>query len=219
MCGRCVYLCDKDSPRLRLRSPFVELILNKGRYITCSYIIPFLMGSQLARFAQHTSWYERLEAALFASNAAAFSLLLVLGFAFFVMIQKLGAQIFGITEDPSFGKFSPLIPVLVPFAFTGELVYRLDYFLSNIGYMIPTFGRQFGINLEGFFFAVPKPFIFWIGILTLTIGAVSGGYVLHIFNSRDFEGTIERKRYYTLHLIVVLIFAGYSVLFEAFSRL
>jgi len=36
MCGRCVSLCDKDSPSLRLRNPFVELILNKGRYITCS---------------------------------------------------------------------------------------------------------------------------------------------------------------------------------------
>ncbi|HMK61824.1 MAG TPA: 4Fe-4S binding protein [Dissulfurispiraceae bacterium] len=217
MCGRCVYLCDKDSPRLRLRNPFVELILNKGRYITCSYIIPFLMGSQLARFAQHTSWYERLEAALFASNAAAFSLLLVLGFALFVVIQKSGARIFGITEDPSFGKFSPLVPVLVPFAFTGELVYRMDYFLSNIGDMIPTFGRQFGLDLDSLYFAVPKPVLYWTGMVTLALGAVSAAYVLYIFNSRDFEGAIEKKRYYMLNALVLMIFAIYIVLFSGYT--
>ena len=213
MCGRCVSLCDKDSPSLRLRNPFVELILNKGRYITCSYIIPFLMGSQLARFVQHAAWYRRAETALFDSNTITFTFLLALGFGLFILIQKAGARLFGITEDPSFGKFSPMVPVLVPLAFTGELVYRLDYFLANAGDFIPTFGRQFGINLEGLYVSVPRPVIYWICLLSLSMGTASSAYVLHIFNTRDFEGVIEKKRYYALHGLVLLLFTTYAVLF------
>jgi hypothetical protein len=196
-----------------LRNPFVELILNKGRYITCSYIIPFLMGSQLARFVQHAAWYRRAETALFDSNTITFTFLLVLGFGLFILIQKAGARLFGITEDPSFGKFSPMVPVLVPLAFTGELVYRLDYFLANAGDFIPTFGRQFGINLEGLYVSVPRPVIYWICLLSLSMGTASSAYVLHIFNTRDFEGVIEKKRYYALHGLVLLLFATYAVLF------
>jgi len=46
-------------------------------------------------------------------------------------------------------------PVLVPFAFTGELAYRLDYFLANIGDVVPTFGRQFGLSLEHLSLPIP----------------------------------------------------------------
>ncbi len=217
LCGRCVYLCDKDSPRLRLRNPFVELILNKGRYITCSFIIPFLMGSQVARFLQHAAWYRNAEAKLFDSNTITFTILLALGFGLFVLVQKAGAALFGISEDPSFGKFSLMIPVIVPFAFTGELAYRLEYFLSNIGNLVPVFGRQFGINLESLNFLIPSHVIHWICILVLALGAASSAYVLHVFNSQDFEGVIEKKRYYALHAVVLLLFALYAVLFAGYS--
>ncbi|MGO9379810.1 MAG: 4Fe-4S binding protein [Dissulfurispiraceae bacterium] len=218
MCGRCVYLCDKNSPRLRLRNPFVELILNKGRYITCSYIIPFLMGSQLARFIQHAAWYRQAEAALFDSNTVTFTFLMALGFGLFILIQKAGAHLFGITEDPSFGKFSPMVPVLVPMAFAGELVYRLDYFLSNIGDFVPTFGRQFGFELENTHFVIPQQVIYWVCFLSLAIGAASGVFVLNIFNTRDFEGVIAKKRYYALNGLVLLIFTAYAVLFGYYKR-
>ncbi|HTZ17148.1 MAG TPA: 4Fe-4S binding protein, partial [Dissulfurispiraceae bacterium] len=166
MCGRCVSLCDKDSPHMNLRNPFLELIRNKGRYLTCSYIIPFLMGSQLARFMQHAPWYREAEASLLDSNAITFTLLLAMGFGLFILVQKVGAKLFGITEDPSFGKFSPMIPVIVPMAFTGELAYRLDYFLANIGDLLPVFGRQFGIDLAGLYFSIPQTVIYWICILS-----------------------------------------------------
>ncbi len=216
LCGRCVYLCDKDSPHLSLRNPFVELIRNKGRYLTCSYIIPFLMGSQVARFLQHADWYRKAEAELFDSNAVTFTVLLALGFGLFIFIQKAGSRLTGITEDPSFGKFSLMIPVIVPMAFTGELVYRLDYFLATIGSFMPTFGRQFGIDLEGLYFSIPHAVIYWICILSLALGAASSAYVLHVFNAEDFEGLISKKRYYAMHGLVLLIFAGYVVLFGGY---
>jgi hypothetical protein len=212
MCGRCVHLCDNDGPRLNLRNPFVELVINKGRYITCSYIIPFLIGSQLARFYQHTSSYSVVEQWFFGSNTITFTILLGLGFIFALLVIKIGAHLFRITEDPLFGKFSPMVPVLVPLAFTGELAYRLDYFLVNIGNVLPTFGRQFGFNLEQLQFFISITMIYWICLTSLCIGAISSSYVLHLFNTYDFEDVIPKINYYALHILVLLVFATYAFL-------
>jgi polyferredoxin len=212
MCGRCLYLCDKESPRLNLRNPFVELVINKGRYMTCSSIIPFLLGSQLARFIQHTASYGAVEQWFFGSNTMAFTLLLALGFIFAVLVIRVGAYLFNTTEDPLFGKFSPMVPVLVPLAFTGELAYRLEYFLANLGHVVPTFGRQFGFDLEHLSFSISAPTIHWLCLALMGIGAVSSNYVLHLFNTRDFEGIIPKKNAYGLHCLVILVGALYAVL-------
>jgi hypothetical protein len=210
MCGRCVHLCDQDGPRLNLRNPFVELVINKGRYISCSYIIPFLIGSQLARFFQHTPSYNVAEQWFFGSNTIAFTIFLGLGFIFALLVIRIGAHLFRITEDPLFGKFSPMVPVLVPLAFTGELAYRLDYFLAHIGNVVPTFGRQFGFNLEHLHFSISAITIYWICLTLLYIGSISSSYVLHLFNTRDFEDVIPKINYYALHILVLLVFAIYA---------
>lgn len=207
MCGRCVYLCDKDGPRLNLRNPFVELVINKGRYITCSYIIPFLIGSQLARFIQQTSSYSVAEQWFFGSNTMTFTFFLGLGCLFALLVIRIGAYLFRITEDPLLGKFSPMVPVLVPLAFTGELVYRLDYFLAHIGNVLPIFGRQFGFNLEHLHFSISATMIYWTCLTLLCIGAISSCYVLHLFNTRDFEDGIPKNNYYALQVLVILVFA------------
>ncbi len=212
MCGRCVHLCDQDGPRLNLRNPFVELVINKGRYITCSYIIPFLIGSQLARFIQHTPSYSVAEQWLFDSNTITFTILLGLGFIFALLVIKIGAYLFRITEDPLFGKYSPMVPVLVPLSFTGELAYRLDYFLAHIGDVLPIFGRQFGVDLEHLQFSLSSIMIYWICLTLLCIGAISSGYVLHIFNTRDFEDVIPNINYFALHGLVLLVFGVYAFL-------
>jgi polyferredoxin len=193
LCGRCLSLCDKDSPRLNLRNPFVELIINKGRHLTCSLIIPFLIGSQWARFIQHTGPYTVMEQWLFGSDALAFTLLLALGFGCAVQVIRFGSSLFTTSEDPLFGKFSPMVPVLVPLAFTGELAYRLDYFLANIGDVVPTLGRQFGFNFEYLSFSISAATIHWTALALMGIGTVSGNYVLYLFNTRDFAGLIPKK--------------------------
>jgi len=212
MCGRCVHLCDKDAPRLQLRNPFVELVINKGRYITCSYIIPFLIGSQLARFVQHGPWYPAVEQWFLGSNALAFTLILGVGFILALLVIRIGAFLFRINEDPLFGKFSPMVPVLVPLAFTGELAYRLDYFLAQIGNVLPTFGRQFFVDLEYLQFSISAPVIYWICLTLIAIGAISSSYVLHLFNTGDFEGVLPRVNYYTLHVLVASVFSVYAFL-------
>jgi len=211
-------LVRQGLPSLRLRNPFVELILNKGRYITCSYIIPFLMGSQLARFVQHAAWYRRAETALFDSNTHHFHILASPGILGYLSLFRRQGHAIRHNRRPIIRKILAMVPVLVPLAFTGELVYRLDYFLANAGDLIPTFGRQFGINLEGLYVSVPRPVIYWICLLSLSMGTASSAYVLHIFNTRDFEGVIEKKRYYALHGLVLLLFTTYAVLFGKLHR-
>ncbi len=172
VCGHCMKLCDKDSPQLNIRSPFTELIINKGRFITCSYIIPFLMGSQLARFIQegHLNNMEFCNGVLFCSMGI-LSLLLLVFFFFAYFIIRLGAYLFGVTEDELFGKFSPLVPIFVPMAFAGELVYRVNYAIKNAPDFLPTVGRQFGWDLEHMTFTVPS----WvIAVMDLGVSAISG---------------------------------------------
>ena len=98
-----------------------------------------------------------------------------------------------------------MVPVLVPLAFTGELAYRLDYFLANIGDLVPTFGRQFGLQLEHLTFSISAATIHWIALALMGIGTVSGNYVLHLFNTRDFAGMIPKRNYYGLHVLVLLV--------------
>ncbi len=213
VCGRCVTLCESGSPRINLRNPFVELIINKGRHLTCAYIIPFLMGSQLARFIQHQEWYKNIETMFSGSNLIAFSVLLTLGFALFALLIRLGSRLFGLTEDEVFGRFSPMLPVLVPLAFTGELVYRLEYFLSHLGDFLPTFGRQFDLDLSYLYFSIPAGVTGLICLFLLCLGAFACSYVLYLFYRGDFEGILKKKNYIILQFITLLVFLSYAVLF------
>ncbi|OAG28770.1 (4Fe-4S)-binding protein [Thermodesulfatator autotrophicus] len=212
VCGHCVPLCDRDSPRLFLRHPLKELIINKGRYLTCAYIIPFLMASQLSRFIQEkTVWYQSFKASLANSEAIAFTIILGLWFIFFVGIIRLGAKLFTFFEDELFGKFSPMVPVLVPMAFTGELTYRLDYFLHEVGNFFPVLGRQFGLELEHLGFVVPE----WLIILTLKtliiVGGIGAFYVAWIFYSQEFEGIVPKINFFGIVGLIVMISTLYFV--------
>ena len=213
VCGRCVILCESGSPRINLRNPFVELIINKGRHLTCAFIIPFLMGSQIARFIQHQQWYKDIRALFYDSNWLTFSVLLLMGFVFFMILIRLGSKLFGIREDEVFGKFSPMVPVLVPLAFTGELVYRLEYFLVNIGDFLPTLGRQFGMELSHMYFSISEGLVDFICLILLFIGALSCSYVLRLFYTGDFEDVLKQRNFIIVQVIIFLVFIVYAVLF------
>lgn len=210
ICGHCLPLCPLDSPQLLLRNPYSELIRNKGRYITCSYIVPFLIGSQLARFFRHNHSYRLFESWLNLPDAMVFSLLLVVAFFIILALTKLGSRLFGIHEDPTFGKFSPLVPILIPMAFTGELVYRMSYFAGGIGGFIPTIGRQFGLaGLEKIVFIIPDFPIQILSAFFLLNGAIAGAYILWRLCLEDFEGVVRLKNFIGINLLIVLILIAY----------
>lgn len=210
VCGHCLPLCDRDSPQLLLRNPYSELIRNKGRYITCSYIVPFLIGSQLARFFRKEAAYTQLSGLLGWSDAVLFSILLIIGFLLSLAIIRYGARLFGITEDPLFGKFSPMVPILIPMAFTGELVYRMSYFARGIGEFIPTIGRQFGTDLlEKLTFSIPDFPVQMLSAFFMLNGAIAGCYILWQFCLKDFEGMIRLRNFIGVNFLIVTLLLFY----------
>jgi len=211
VCGHCLPCCDRDSPEFLLRNPYSELIRNKGRYITCSYIVPFLIGSQLARFFRHQEAYGQL-LRLVGSDAAVFSILLLLGFVLVIAGIRLGNFLIGTTSDPSFGRFSPMVPVLIPMAFIGELVYRLEFFAKGIGDFIPTFGRQFNLGfLERFYFEIPHFPVQVFSAFLMLNSAIAGCYILWRFCLEDFEGVIKLRNFIALNLLIALFLTVYIV--------
>jgi len=219
VCGHCVMLCKRQSPAIYLRNPFVEIIshaeltTNKTTYLTYSYIIPFFMGSQLARFIQHLQLYNAVQSYFFGSNLIAFTALLAAGFLFFIAAIKTGSFFFNPIDNDFFGLFSPMVPALVPLAFAGELAYRLEYLLAEMGDFIPTIGRQFGIDLNALSFSVPAPLTYVVCVMILTVGALACGYVLSIFYKRNFMASPQINNYAFANLLLMLIFAMYILLF------
>ncbi len=215
VCGHCLKLCDRDSPMLNLRSPFSELVLNKGRFITCAFIIPFLMGSQIARFVKEGllhPWFHH-DNPLYMEMVA-FSLLLALGFFLVYGAVRLGAVIFGVTEDESFGRFSPMIPIFVPLSFAGELVIRLNYTLTHVQDLFPTLGRQFGLGLGEWTFSLSPWFLPILDVVVLTSSALAGGHILSRFIHGDFEGMVTGKRHLAIQGVIwsfVFLYLGLLV--------
>ncbi|MEN8142074.1 MAG: 4Fe-4S binding protein [Thermodesulfobacteriota bacterium] len=210
VCGHCLPLCELDSPQLLLRNPYSELIRNKGRYITCSYIVPFLIGSQLARFFRFKEPYVQLQSWLGLPDTMAFSLLLVVAFIVVMLLIKFGSRLFGINQDPMFGKFSPLVPILIPMAFTGELIYRMSYFAAGIGDFIPTIGRQFGITpLLDMVFSIPDFPVQILSAFFMLNGSIAGVYILWRMCLEDFEGIVKLKNFVGINLLIVLILTAY----------
>ncbi|MCB2181179.1 MAG: 4Fe-4S binding protein [Desulfobulbaceae bacterium] len=211
VCGHCLPLCHRDSPQLLIRNPYNELINNAGRFITCTYTVPFLIGSQLARFLREKAVYSKAMELLAFSDALLFSLLL--GFSILVVlgIIKLGNWLFGVKEkDPIVGRLSPMVPILIPMAFTGELVYRLAHFAEGIGDFIPTFGRQFGLQvLETVAFSIP---VFPVQVLSaffMMNGSIAGGYILWRYCLGPFEGVVSLKNFIIIHILLGATLSGY----------
>jgi len=212
VCGHCLTCCDRDSPRFLVRNPYAELIRNKGRYITCSYIVPFLIGSQIGRFLREKAVYRDYLAATGIPDELAFSLVLVGCFFLVIGAIRLGAGLFGITEDPVFGKFSPMIPIFIPMAFTGELVYRMEFFAHGIGDFLPILGRQAGIDwLVGLGFSIPDFPVQILSAFLMLNGAIAGCYILWRFCLEDFEGLLPLRNFLALNLLIGLLLLAYLV--------
>lgn len=209
VCGHCLTNCERDSPQFLLRNPYSELIRNKGRYITCSYIVPFLIGSQLARFLRHKPVYLEFAATL-GSNAAAFSLILLLAFVFVLAAIKAGNRLLGVSSDPVFGRFSPMVPILIPMAFVGELVYRMDYFAGGIGDFLPTIGRQSGIHfLTRLGFTIPDFPIQILSAFFMLNGTIAACYILWRFCLEDFEGVVTLGNFLAVNLLIASFLLSY----------
>ncbi len=212
LCGRCVLLCEKESPRLLLRNPFVELISIKGRDLTCTFIIPFLAGSQWARYIEQSTWYHGIMPSFLDSAALSFTLLLSLCFAAFIGIITFGNRLIGIQRSSLPIHCSPMIPVLTPLAFSGELIYRLDYLLLEAGRFPGVVARQFGLDLAQFSFSVPASALTALSVTVLALGCLGSLYVTFLFKNRKSKETPEAQACWSLQILIGLVTLVYLLL-------
>ena len=209
VCGHCLTNCDRDSPQFLLRNPYSELITNKGRYITCSYIVPFLIGSQLARFLRYKEVYASY-AGWIGSDAAAFSLLLACSFGLVLAGIKVGNSLLVNTPDPIVGRLSPMVPILIPMAFVGELVYRMWFFTDGIGDFLPTLGRQIHVAwLQGLHFSIPDFPVQILSAFFMLNGTIAACYILWRFCMEDFEGQVTLTNFIVLNSLINLFLLSY----------
>ncbi len=212
VCGKCISLCDKDSPVFNLRSPYVELIKHKGRSITCTYIIPLLMGSQLARYAQDGVLAHWIASYGPDFHMLIFTILLGTGFLFILAVVHMGGMIFGVTGDAMLGRFSPMVPVLVPISFAGELIIRLRYTLTHLPDFMPTLGRQFGMDLSSMTFPISYKFLAFLDISIFTSATLAGLHILFVFTEKEFKGLVTHGRYLLVIFLMIVVLEFYIVL-------
>ncbi len=215
VCGRCMQLCEHQSPQLNLRHPLSELIIRKGRLITCTLMVPFLMGSQLARFMDQNIFnlMEFIELTCMGNWVCQMGLYaapLFIGFCIVYVIITYGDLMFGVFNDELMGRFSPMVPLLLPLAFGGELVSRLNFTVRNFPDFLPTFGRQFGVEaLERLTFTIPE----WVypayGLSIMFISELAGLYILEKFYEEEFEGAIALWQYRLIQSAYFALFGVY----------
>ncbi|NOX25623.1 MAG: (4Fe-4S)-binding protein, partial [Deltaproteobacteria bacterium] len=174
-----------------------------------NYIVPFLIGSQLARFFRHKEIYHHI-IGLLGSEAAGFSLLLLLAYIMVLIGIRLGNRWLGHTEAPLFGRFSPMVPILIPMAFGGELVYRISYLARGIGDFIPTLGRQTGIHfLQTLGFTIPDFPIQIFSAFFMLNSSIAACYILWRFCLEDEDGAIKLHSFIGLNLLISLFLLAY----------
>ncbi len=217
MCGKCVKLCNQGSPSIYLRSPFSELIINKGRYITCTYFVPVMVGSQISRFMKQGFLYPYELAYSMTWDMLIYGFVFIACTLFVQALIRMGDRLFGLVPDQLFGSYSPMVPIFLPMAFVGELIYRLNYTIMEAPHFFPTLGRQFGMDLDAWTFKVPPMLINGLDICLLIGGALAGEYVLDRLADEDFGDTMSHAQYSRIQWFIRILMASYLTML-AFSH-
>ena len=218
VCGHCLQLCPHQAPQLNLRHPLYEIIVRKGKFISCTLLIPFLIGSQLARLLDQNIYdiMGMIETAClheWVCQMGLYALPLAIGFVIAHLTISYGDLVFGVYHDTLLGGFSPMVPVFLPLAFAGELVSRINYTLRNFPDFLPTLGRQLGWEpLTQLSFTFPEWVYPTYGISFMFASELAGLYVLRTFVNNDFEGLIPMWRYRILQMAFFTLFGTYIYL-------
>ncbi len=215
VCGHCMQLCPHESPQLNIRNPLSELVIRKGRLITCTLMVPFLMGSQLARLLDQDVFNLMGNIKIWCLNdwvcqMGLYAAPLFFGFCIVWVLINFGDLFFGVYSDELMGRFSPMIPVFLPLAFAGELVSRLNYTVREFPEFLNIFGRQFDVEfLRDIVVTIPEWVYPFYGISIMFISEVAGLYVLEKFYKEEFEGMIPVWKYRFIQMSFFGLFGVY----------
>ncbi len=216
ICGHCLLLCPYDSPKIYLRHPLKEIIAMKGKGITCSYIIPFLSGSQIARFLAETPYWKSFILTIALDERLVFTLLFLFLSFTILLLSRFTILILGVYEDPIFGRFNLAIASLIPLSFTGELYYRLKYSLTNIPTFWESLSHLLPLNfLKNFYPYIPHKFILLLGYFLFSLSLLGMFYILYYLYDREFNREIPWKKFWGIVVLDLSLFFTYLILFQA----
>jgi hypothetical protein len=103
-----------------------------------------------------------------------------------------------------------MVPILIPMAFVGELVYRMWFFTDGIGDFLPTLGRQTHIAwLERLSFTIPDFPVQILSAFFMLNGAVAACYILWRFCMEDFEGQVTLSNFIVLNILISIFLLSY----------
>ncbi len=213
VCGHCLLLCPKGSPRVYLRHPLKEIITNKGKGITCFFIVPFLLGSQISRFLVETPQWKDYLNHVYLDEPIAFTLLFLFLSLAILILSRLTIYVLGFFEDPIFGRFNLAIASLIPLAFTGELIYRLKYFLQELNNFFKTMANLLNLSfLETLNFHIPKSYILVLSYFLLSLAFLGMLYIVYYFYAKEFEKEIPIKNFSGILVLDLSLFLIYFLI-------
>jgi transcriptional regulator with AAA-type ATPase domain/NAD-dependent dihydropyrimidine dehydrogenase PreA subunit len=187
LCGNCVKTCPNDSPALNLRMPGHELWATIKPEKVTTIFVPVILGTQLFRGIEHTSFVQTLEANTH-STWLLYGLLLLLCIAIsYGFIQAAGNVSFAKLKNKTVKKGELFTHAIIPLAFAFEFVYQLKPLLTRLGTFFPVLGRQFGINLD-FLNVAASPGIVRFWQVAFLLGGMALSYLfLQILRRRHQE--------------------------------
>jgi hypothetical protein len=149
--------------------------------------VPVILGTQLFRGIEHTSFVQTLEANTH-STWLLYGLLLLLCIAIsYGFIQAAGNVSFAKLKNKTVKKGELFTHAIIPLAFAFEFVYQLKPLLTRLGTFFPVLGRQFGINLD-FLNVAASPGIVRFWQVAFLLGGMALSYLfLQILRRRHQE--------------------------------
>jgi transcriptional regulator with AAA-type ATPase domain/NAD-dependent dihydropyrimidine dehydrogenase PreA subunit len=187
LCGNCIKTCPNDSPALNLRMPGHELWAAIKPEKVTTIFVPVILGTQLFRGIEHTSFVQALEANTHSTWLLYALLLLLCITVSYGFIQAAGNISFAKLKNGAVKKAELFTHAIIPLAFAFEFVYQLKPLLTRLGTFFPVLGRQFGMNLDFFnVAATPGVVKFWQVVFLL--GGMALSYLfLQILRRRHQE--------------------------------
>ena len=219
LCGNCVKICEKHSPRINLRPPAIELAGGDDRSRRSEYsshlglplFVPVLVGSLLSREFEKLAIYGKISDAM---GHALSSFIMLVAFTLLIFgVLWLGGIIAIRKSSQLLHKFHWLALAFIPLAFAGELGHQLARLLLWAGQLIPTLGRQIGIDyLERFGIQATPAVVHGFQFMVILFGAIITLYV----GKRtiiDYTDTQSKFPVWILRTLVLMLSVTYLVFF------
>jgi ferredoxin len=212
LCGNCIKVCPKQSPRLNLRLPAYELwnVLKSDKIL--SIIVPLIIGTQLFRGFERSVFYHDVKGLFgspWTSTSAVMILCLMIALLF---VNTAGSIAFHKLKDASLKKKDLFVYALVPLAFSFEFAYNSKLFLVYAGQLLPVLGRQLGYNWDVLGLGVDLNMIKFLQVMCVLLGVLASRAIMYSLARTHEEIFLERQPWKKRGAIL-LLGAVYIILF------